>query len=85
MRSEQRRGFAEQVAHLDEYRQAPNQCESLDEVVSLSLAAIALLPETSEVTVGEVRDDSRRVRGSTAVDLGESPGAADLRVTLQRD
>jgi len=75
MSFEQRRDFAEQVADLNKYGQALNQCESVDEVVSLSLEAISLLLEMTEVTVYEVRDGTLRVRGSTAVDTsaGDEP------------
>ena len=72
---EQRQDFARQVADLNKYGQALNQCESVDEVVSLTLEAITILFELSDVTVIEVRDGDLHVVGSTnpEVSAGETP------------
>jgi signal transduction histidine kinase len=80
MSFEQRRDFAEQVADLNKYGQALNQCESVDEVVSLSLEAISLLLEMTAVTVYEVKDGTLRVRGSTAVDISEGSEPSEMAV-----
>jgi signal transduction histidine kinase len=73
MSFEEQKDFARQVADLNRYGQALNQCETVEEVVSLSLEAISLLLEIPEVTVHDVRDDTLRVRGSTGA--GRSAGA----------
>jgi len=72
---EQRQDFARQVADLNKYGQALNQCESVDEVVSLTLEAITILFELTDVTVIEVRGDSLHVVGSTnpEVSAGGTP------------
>ncbi|WP_436932054.1 sensor histidine kinase [Halosimplex halobium] len=72
---EQRQDFARQVADLNKYGQALNQCESVDEVVSLTLEAITILFELSDVTVVEVRDGDLHVVGSTnpEVSAGGTP------------
>ena len=81
MSFEERKDFARQVADLNRYGQALNQCETVDEVVSLSLEAISLLLEIPEVTVHDVRDGTLRVRGSTAADrsAGSEPDEAALQ------
>jgi len=73
---EQRQDFARQVADLNKYGQALNQCESVDEVVSLTLEAITILFELTDVTVVEVRDGDLHVVGSTnpEVSAGGTPG-----------
>jgi signal transduction histidine kinase len=72
---EQRQDFARQVADLNKYGQALNQCESVDEVVSLTLEAITILFELTDVTVVEVRDGDLSVVGSTnpEVSAGGAP------------
>jgi len=81
MRFEDQKDFARQVADLNRYGQALNQCETVDEVVSLSLEAISLLLKLTEVTMYEVRDGTLRVRGSTAVDRsdGSEPASEALQ------
>ena len=66
---EQRQDFARQVADLNKYGQALNQCETVDEVVSLTLEAITILFELTDVTVIEVRESDLHVVGSTNPDL----------------
>jgi len=81
MRFEDQKDFARQVADLNRYGQALNQCETVDEVVSLSLEAISLLLKLTEVTMYEVRDGTLRVRGSTAADRsdGSEPASEALQ------
>ncbi|MFB6151670.1 MAG: ATP-binding protein [Haloarculaceae archaeon] len=66
MSFEDRQDFARQVADLNNYGQALNQCETIDEVVSLTLEAVSLLFELTDVTVYEVRNGELRVRESTS-------------------
>ncbi|WP_336358086.1 sensor histidine kinase [Haloarcula sp. CGMCC 1.6347] len=75
MSFEEQQDFARQVADLNKYGQALNRCESVDEVVSLTLEAMSLLFEFSYSTFVEVRDDDLRVVHSTNPNLvqGESP------------
>jgi len=75
---EQRQDFARQVADLNKYGQALNQCETVDEVVSLTLEAITILFRLTDVTVIEVRDGDLRVVGSTNSEFSEgaAPGKA---------
>ncbi|WP_181686215.1 sensor histidine kinase [Halorhabdus salina] len=56
--------FAEQVADLNRYGQALNSCESVDEVVSLTLEAMALLFESPYSTFVEVRNGHPEVSES---------------------
>jgi len=69
--------FAERVADLNKYGRAFNQCESVDEVVSLTLEAVTILFELGDVTVVKVRDGDLQVAGSTnpRLSAGDSPGA----------
>ncbi|MFB6083265.1 MAG: ATP-binding protein [Halorientalis sp.] len=64
-----------QVADLNKYGQALNNCESVAEVVSLSLEAVSLLFEYPYTTFVEVRDGDLRVVHSTypAVSAGDEP------------
>ena len=75
---EQRQDFARQVADLNKYGQALNQCETVDEVVSLTLEAITILFELTDGTIVEARDGDLRVVGSTNPELssGTVPGEA---------
>jgi len=75
---EQRQDFARQVADLNKYGQALNQCETVDEVVSLTLEAITILFELTDGTIVEARDGDLRVVGSTNPELssGTAPGEA---------
>ncbi|WP_123539153.1 sensor histidine kinase [Halosimplex salinum] len=78
---EQRQDFARQVADLNKYGQALNQCETVDEVVSLTLEAITILFELTDVTVIEVRESDLYVVGSTNPELsaGATPSDAARR------
>jgi len=64
--------FASQVADLNKYGQALNQCESVEEVVSLTLEAMSILFDTSYTTFVEVRNGKLQVVHSTNPDL--TPG-----------
>ncbi|WP_459191425.1 sensor histidine kinase [Halosimplex sp. J119] len=87
MASEHRGDVARQVADLNKYGQALNQCETVDEVVSLTLEAVTILFELADVTVVEVRggdadaDRTLRVAGSTNPELsaGATPGEVATR------
>jgi len=78
MSFEDRRDFAEQVADLNRYGQALNQCSSVEEVVSLTLEAVSLLLGLPNVTVYEVHDGDLRVRGSSDADRSEGEEPADI-------
>jgi len=64
-----------QVADLNKYGQALNNCESVEEIVSLSLEAVSLLFGFPYTTFVEVRDGDLRVVHSTypAVSTGDEP------------
>jgi signal transduction histidine kinase len=71
MTFQEQQDFAKQVADLNKYGHALNQCESVDEVVSLTLEAISLLFEFRHVTFVEARQGEVRVAGSTNPHLTE--------------
>ncbi|SEO92942.1 Signal transduction histidine kinase [Halorientalis persicus] len=75
--SSQEPDFTSQVADLNKYGQALNNCESVEEVVSLSLEAVSLLFGFPYTTFVEVRDGDLRVVHSTypAVSAGDEPFA----------
>lgn len=77
---EQRQDFARQVADLNKYGQALNQCETVDEVVSLTLEAITILFELTDVTVVEARGGDLRVVGSTNPELAAGTDPSDIAV-----
>jgi signal transduction histidine kinase len=81
MSFEEQQDFARQVADLNKYGQALNRCESVEEVVSLTLEAMSLLFEFSYSTFLEVRDGTPEVVHSTNPRLtpGEEPGAVARR------
>jgi len=76
MSFEEQSEFARQVADLNKYGQALNSCESVSEVVSLSLEAMSLLFEFPYSTFVEVRNGELRVVHSTNPNLAtdEPPG-----------
>jgi len=78
MSFEERQDFAEQVADLNRYGQALNQCETVDEVVSMTLEAVSLLLELTDVTVCEVRDGDLWVGGSTHPERSEGSDPTPL-------
>jgi len=65
MGSETPGDFADQVADLNRYGQALNSCESVEEVVSLTLEATSLLFEVPHATFVEVRDGKPTISDST--------------------
>ncbi|MFB6073935.1 MAG: ATP-binding protein [Haloarculaceae archaeon] len=67
--------FARQVADLNKYGQALNRCESVEEVVSLTIEAMSLLFDISYSTIVEERDGDLTVVHSTNPDLsaGDEP------------
>jgi signal transduction histidine kinase len=77
MSFEEQQDFARQVADLNKYGQALNRCESVEEVVSLTLEAMSLLFQFSYSTFVEVRDGELEVVHSTNPRLtpGGEPGA----------
>ncbi|WP_135303024.1 sensor histidine kinase [Haloarcula amylovorans] len=77
MSFEEQPDFARQVADLNKYGQALNRCESVEEVVSLTLEAMSLLFQFSYSTFIEVRDGEPRVVHSTNPRLsqGDQPSA----------
>ncbi|EMA30251.1 sensor histidine kinase [Haloarcula japonica] len=78
MSFEEQQDFARQVADLNKYGQALNRCESVDEVVSLTLEAMSLLFEFSYSTFVEVREDDLRVVHSTNPNLVQGKPPSDL-------
>ncbi|QIO23160.1 ATP-binding protein [Haloarcula sp. JP-L23] len=78
---EEQPDFARQVADLNKYGQALNRCETVEEVVSLTLEAMSLLFQFSYSTFIEVRDGDPRVVHSTNPRLakGDQPSAVAVR------
>ncbi|MBX0303433.1 ATP-binding protein [Haloarcula salinisoli] len=76
MSFEEQQDFARQVADLNKYGQALNRCESVEEVVSLTLEAMSLLFQFSYSTFIEVREGELEVVHSTNPRLtqGGKPG-----------
>ena len=62
---EEQQDFARQVADLNKYGQALNRCETVEEVVSLTLEAMSLLFQFSYSTFIAVRDEEMEVVHST--------------------
>ena len=83
MSFEEQQDFARQVADLNKYGQALNRCESVDEVVSLTLEAMSLLFEFSYSTFVEVRDDDLRVVHSTNPNFVQGEPPSDLAQRAQ--
>ena len=81
MSFEEQQDFARQVADLNKYGQALNRCETVEEVVSLTLEAMSLLFEFSYSTFIEVRDGEPEVVHSTNPRLtqGGTPGPVARR------
>ncbi|QGN06692.1 histidine kinase [Halorhabdus sp. CBA1104] len=72
--------FAAQVADLNRYGQALNSCESVDEVVSLTLEAMSLLFEYPYSTFVEVRNGVPEVSESMNphLEAGDEPSGVVL-------
>src|SRR6056297_1572211 len=81
MSFEEQQDFARQVADLNKYGQALNRCETVEEVVSLTLEAMSLLFQFSYSTFIEVRDGELEVVHSTNPRLtqGGKPGPVALQ------
>jgi signal transduction histidine kinase len=77
MSFEEQPDFARQVADLNKYGQTLNNCESVEEVVSLSIEALQYLFEFPYATFVEVVDGDLRVVHSTypGVSPDDEPGA----------
>jgi signal transduction histidine kinase len=78
MSFEEQQNFAKQVADLNKYGQALNRCETVEEVVSLTLEAMALLFEFPYSTFVEVRDGNLEVVHSTNPRLTPGGDPSDL-------
>jgi len=81
MSFEEQPDFARQVADLNKYGQTLNNCESVEEVVSLSIEALQYLFEFPYATFVEVVDGELRVVHSTypGVSPDDEPGAVARR------
>lgn len=77
MSFEEQPEFARQVADLNNYGQALNSCETVEEVVSLTLEAVSLLFDFESTTFIEVREGESKIVESTHPDrsAGDPPGA----------
>lgn len=77
MSFEEHPDFARQVADLNKYGQALNSCETVEEVVSLTLEAVSLLFDFTSATFIEVRADEPEIIESTNPRLapGDPPSA----------
>ena len=78
MSFEETQDFASQVADLNKYGQALNQCGTVEEVVSLTLEAMSLLFELSDSTFVEVMDGDLRVVHSTNPQLSQGDSPSDI-------
>jgi len=78
MSFEEQQDFARQVADLNKYGHALNRCETVDEVVSMTLEAMSLLFGVTYSTFVEVRQRDHRVVNSTHPDY--SPGDAPSEI-----
>ncbi|MCU4716675.1 sensor histidine kinase [Halapricum hydrolyticum] len=76
MSFEEQPEFARQVADLNNYGQALNSCETVEEVVSLTLEAVSLLFDFESTTFIEVREGEPEIIESTRLDrsAGDQPG-----------
>ncbi|MEF8881416.1 MAG: HAMP domain-containing sensor histidine kinase [Halapricum sp.] len=81
MSFEEHPDFARQVADLNKYGQALNSCETVEEVVSLTLEAVTLLFDFTSATFIEVRADEPEIIESTNPRL--SPGDPPSAVALE--
>jgi signal transduction histidine kinase len=70
--------FARQVADLNKYGQALNRCESVEEVVSLTLEAMSLLFDFASTTFVEVREGDLNVVHSTNPEFEQGDKPSDL-------
>ncbi|QSG08894.1 Signal transduction histidine kinase [Halapricum desulfuricans] len=77
MSFEEQPEFARQVADLNNYGQALNSCETVEEVVSLTIEAVSLLFDFESTTFVEVREGEPAIKESThpGYSAGDEPGA----------
>jgi len=87
MSFEDQQDFARQVADLNKYGRALNQCETVEEVVSLTLEAMSLLFQFSYSTFVEARDGELRVVHSTnpRLQAGKPPSDVARRALADRE
>lgn len=87
MSFEDQADFAKQVADLNKYGQALNSCETVDEVVSLTLEAVSLLFDFTSATLIEVRTNEPVVIESTNPNLaaGDEPGDVGRRAVETKE
>lgn len=78
MSFEKQPDFASQVADLNRYGQALNSCESVDEVVSLTLEAVSLLFDFPYATFVVVRNGDPEIADSTNPNLDAKETATDV-------
>lgn len=78
MSFEKQPDFASQVADLNRYGQALNSCETVDEVVSLTLEAVSLLFDFSYGSFVVVRNGDPAVADSTNPHLEPGETATDV-------
>lgn len=78
MSFEEQSDFARQVADLNRYGQALNSCETVDEVVSLTLEAVSLLFDFSFATFIEVTATGPEIRDSTNPNLSIGDAPSDV-------
>ena len=87
MSFEEQADFAKQVADLNKYGQALNSCETVEEVVSLTLEAVSLLFDFSSATLIEVRTNGPEVIESTNPNLtaGDQPSEVGRRAVETKE
>jgi signal transduction histidine kinase len=87
MSFEEQADFAKQVADLNKYGQALNSCETVEEVVSLTLEAVSLLFDFTSATLIEVRTNGPEVIESTnpRFSAGDEPGAVGRRAVESKE
>jgi len=87
MSFEEQADFAKQVADLNKYGQALNSCETVEEVVSLTLEAVSLLFDFSSATLIEVRTNGPEVIESTNPNLtaGDLPSDVGRRAVETKE
>jgi len=78
MAFEEQPDFAAQVADLNKYGQTLNNCQSVEEVVSLTLEAMQLLFEFPYTTFIEARDGELRVVHSTYPEVSQGDDPSDI-------
>jgi signal transduction histidine kinase len=87
MSFEEQADFAKQVADLNKYGQALNSCETVEEVVSLTLEAVSLLFDFTSATLIEIRANGPEVIESTdpLLSAGDEPGDVGQRAVESKE